>query len=160
MCRVSKLQREVSSVLRAMGVQHLMESFTQDQLFSIDIALPQERIAIEVDGPSHFSCNTLRPLGEMHARVALLQARGWRVLSVPYFAWVGLEQGGQRAYLADGLAQVRAGTSLHPTTWRTPHVERAMEERPAVGTPAAMCGGAPSDATPTPPPTMAAPATI
>ena len=46
-----------------------------------------ERIAVEADGPHHFTCNGLQPLGEMRARYRLLHARGWSVLSVPLLVW-------------------------------------------------------------------------
>lgn len=40
---------------------------------AVDIALPEEHIAIEVDGPHHFTSNTFRPLGEMYCRWVALQ---------------------------------------------------------------------------------------
>ena len=46
-----------------------------------------ERICIEVDGPHHFSTNTLRPSGENLARQRLLRARGWAVVSIPFCKW-------------------------------------------------------------------------
>ena len=48
-----------------------------------------ERIAFEVDGPHHFTANTLAVTGEMLARQKLLRARGWHVVSVPFFRWAG-----------------------------------------------------------------------
>ena len=48
-----------------------------------------ERIAFEVDGPHHFTANTLAVTGEMLARQKLLRARGWAVISVPFFHWAG-----------------------------------------------------------------------
>ena len=38
-----------------------------------------EKIALEVDGPHHFTVNTLQPLGETQARRKLLQVRDWTV---------------------------------------------------------------------------------
>lgn len=35
---------------------------------AVDIALPGERIAVEVDGPHHFTANTFKPMGEMYCR--------------------------------------------------------------------------------------------
>ena len=46
-----------------------------------------EKVAVEVDGPHHFTVNGQKPLGEMCARHRLLDVRGWSVLSVPYFVW-------------------------------------------------------------------------
>jgi hypothetical protein len=42
---------------------------------AVDIALPEERIALEVDGPHHFTANTFRPLGEMYCRWGQLGMR-------------------------------------------------------------------------------------
>lgn len=58
-----------------------------------------ERIAIEVDGPHHFTANTLQPLGELLARQKLLEARGWAVISVPFFQWSKLADDSRAAYL-------------------------------------------------------------
>lgn len=41
----------------------------------------------QVDGPHHFTANTHTPLGETAGRCRLLAARGWTVVSVPYFLW-------------------------------------------------------------------------
>ena len=59
----SPLQQDVSDVLQGMGIQHASEALTQDGLFSVDILLQQAQTAVEVDGTSHFACNTQRPLG-------------------------------------------------------------------------------------------------
>ena len=46
-----------------MGVQHENEGVTDDCLFSVDIMLRPARVAVEVDGPFHFTANTHQPLG-------------------------------------------------------------------------------------------------
>ena len=45
------------------------------------------KVAIEVDGPYHFSVNTNSPLGQTMIRRRLLRAVGWNVISVPFHAW-------------------------------------------------------------------------
>ena len=60
---ISRLHRDVSEALAAMGVQHENEGVTEDRLFSVDIMLRSARVAVEVDGPFHFTANTRRPLG-------------------------------------------------------------------------------------------------
>jgi very-short-patch-repair endonuclease len=45
------------------------------------------KVAIEVDGPFHFSVNTNSPLGQTMIRRRLLRAVGWTVISVPYHTW-------------------------------------------------------------------------
>jgi hypothetical protein len=44
-------------------------------------------IALEFDGPSHFTKGTLGPLGHTRLRDRLLSAMGRRVVSVPFFEW-------------------------------------------------------------------------
>lgn len=63
---ISKLHNDVSSCLHSMQIAHQNEYLTDDQLFSIDVAM-QGRvppIALEVDGPFHFTANTHLPLGK------------------------------------------------------------------------------------------------
>ncbi|KAK9831449.1 hypothetical protein WJX81_006122 [Elliptochloris bilobata] len=87
---VSQLQRDVARLLHSLGMPHELEALAADGLFSVDIALPGECIALEVDGPHHFTVNTRTPGGRMVARHRLLNAAGWAVISVPFFLWSGL----------------------------------------------------------------------
>ena len=63
--RVSVIQRDVSKVVAALQIEHQMEYLAEDGLFSIDIAIVSgdTNIAIEVDGPYHYTLNTHQPLG-------------------------------------------------------------------------------------------------
>ena len=66
-----------------------------------------ERVVVEVDGRSKFTLNKPHlPLGHLRLRRRLLGARGWRVVSVPFFEWehVGQDHVGQEEYLRDKLA--------------------------------------------------------
>ena len=93
---VSNGQREVGESLRRLGISHELEYTTADGLFSIDLAITDRRIALEFDGPSHFTTNTLEPLGHTRLRDRLLSAMGWRVVSIPFFEWDRLHQTEQR----------------------------------------------------------------
>ena len=60
----------------------------------VSVVLPSgAKVAVEADGPSHFSANCDRqglPLGKETATVLrdrLLQLSGWRVVSVPHWEW-------------------------------------------------------------------------
>ena len=98
---VSNGQREVGESLRRLGIPHELEYITSDGLFSIDLAIVDRRIALEFDGPSHFTRNTLEPLGHTRLRDRLLSAMGWHVVSIPFFEWGRLHQTEQRdAYVA------------------------------------------------------------
>jgi very-short-patch-repair endonuclease len=103
---VSNGQREVGESLRRLGVSHELECITADGLFSIDLAVVDRRIAIEFDGPLHFTKNTLEPLGHTRLRDRLLSAMGWKVISIPFFDWDRLQQPAQMdAYVKQRLSQ-------------------------------------------------------
>ena len=77
--------------------------------YSLDLSLRSYRVAVEVDGPSHFvRCREGKcvPNGPTLLKQRQLKAAGWRVVSVPFYEWAGLEPGEQRAYLARQLAAV------------------------------------------------------
>lgn len=52
----SRLERYVAEELRKRGytVEERSTNYTAGKQFEVDIALPKERIAIEIDGPTHF----------------------------------------------------------------------------------------------------------
>jgi very-short-patch-repair endonuclease len=106
---VSKGQLEVEESLRRLCVSHELEYITADGLFSIDLAVVDRRIALEFDGPSHFTRNTLEPLGHTRLRDRLLSAMGWHVVSIPFFDWDRLQRPEQMdAYVQQRLSQVLA----------------------------------------------------
>jgi hypothetical protein len=49
------------------------------------------QVIIEVDGPTHFSVNSRRPLGRTVARKLMIEGRGHIVRSIPYYEWCALE---------------------------------------------------------------------
>ncbi|GLC42995.1 hypothetical protein PLESTM_001410800 [Pleodorina starrii] len=97
--QVSYFQREVSEALNGLGLSHTVERLLDDGDFSIDLAVEVEvkveleveqhflRIAVEADGPWHFTSNSRQPLGTTLCRRRCLEARGWVVVSVPYWRW-------------------------------------------------------------------------
>jgi len=44
-------------------------------------------VALEVDGPSHYTRNTQSPVGRSTYRNRLLASRGWRVVVLPFYRW-------------------------------------------------------------------------
>ena len=94
---ISKLHHDVSANLEALSIPHSNEFLTEDQLFSIDIALQDQKVAIEVDGPFHFSANTHVQLGEyppsqLHCRgkessaIRNFLSKGWASQTLKSFA--------------------------------------------------------------------------
>ena len=76
--------------------------------YLVDLARPSERVAVEVDGPSHFLLPDHRgvrtPNGSTLLKRRLLERAGWRVIAVPFFEWDELRgEEAQRAYLRSRL---------------------------------------------------------
>ena len=97
---ISRLQRSVAAALAA--VQH---GFEEEHLeprtgYSLDLALPSSRVAVEVDGPSHFLLpdgrGVRKPNGPTLLKRRLLAAAGWRVISVPFYEWNGFATASER----------------------------------------------------------------
>jgi hypothetical protein len=63
-------------------------------------------------------------MGEMFTRATLLEARGWKVASVPFFRWAGVDDEGRRTLLANLLERVRTGLPAHPTQEVQGHGQR------------------------------------
>ncbi|CAI5977172.1 unnamed protein product [Closterium sp. NIES-65] len=149
--QVSGLQRDISCALHQMHLPHTLEY--RDGDYSIDLALllplaatestgsdstrsdyrRMERrvlkIAVEADGPSHFTISTSGmtteqqhqqhsqqhphqhnqqqqhvPLGPTRLKARLLRCRGWQVVQIPFFEWECLSDLHQKqTYLAARL---------------------------------------------------------
>jgi hypothetical protein len=109
----SKRQLDVLKVIKSLPEcsKATGELLTEDGFFSIDIALIRAdgtKVAIEVDGPTHFTSNDPKRMnGATMLRNRFLEARGWRVVSVPVEAWSGVPRGGKEQYLMDLLEAVQ-----------------------------------------------------
>ncbi len=108
----SRLQGQVFSSL--MDLQHCtrldlhvvpqQEVFTSDGLFSMDMlaVLSGRQLAIEVDGPQHFTYPDRLINGMTAFRNKALTARGYTVVSIPWFEWQALHTHAQRLAYLDG----------------------------------------------------------
>ena len=98
----SRFHNQVSTTLSKMGVVHHNEKDIGGQL--VDIAIDQDSVVLEVDGPHHYCRNNrLIMLGNYRLKQRLLEAQGWRVVHIPFYEWNDV-QGEQRAvYLEDKL---------------------------------------------------------
>jgi len=89
--RVSRLQNNVGMILSEVRKGFEEEFVDEHTSYSIDLALHSSRIAVEVDGPSHFiSCrNPSKQIlnGSTLFKRRLLTAAGWKVINLPYNKW-------------------------------------------------------------------------
>lgn len=107
---VSPLQKQVYKTIVDLGFQAVLEYDNEE--YSIDVAVPSLKIAIEVDGPVHFCWNKVERLtGPSKLKDRLLKQLGWSVVRVPYFAWSGPKHQKQ-AYIREQLVTVDAFNRL------------------------------------------------
>ena len=106
-----------------MGQQPELEALTDDGLFSIDIALPEEseqdgrlNTAVEVDGPQHYTSSGGKT-GSTQLREFLLEQRGWRVVSLPYFAIDAASTDTKLAAYLEGALHHHKPRKSFPTMW-------------------------------------------
>ncbi|EOD08830.1 hypothetical protein EMIHUDRAFT_311953 [Emiliania huxleyi CCMP1516] len=98
--RPSGLQRSVADALAAVRSGFEEEHLELRTGYSLDLALPSSRVAVEVDGPSHFLLpdgrGVRRPNGPTLLKRRLLAAADWRVISVPFYEWNGFATANER----------------------------------------------------------------
>eukprot|EP00899_Mesostigma_viride_P016482 jgi/Mesvir1/24835/Mv22073-RA.1 len=86
----SDLHLEVSKVLRGMAIDHENEVCYFHGLLYVDI-LVDGKVAVEVDGPSHFYQDSGAITAQTVFKKRLLEKGGFKVVSVPYYDWVRLK---------------------------------------------------------------------
>jgi hypothetical protein len=97
--QASRFQQEVFAALQALPEikwqqQPKMEQPTADMAYSIDIAavtVREVKLAIQVDGPWHFVSPGVMQDGPTRFITRSLVARGYTVVSIPYWEWRVLE---------------------------------------------------------------------
>ena len=108
--RTSRTQLEIfESIRRLPGCSDAVsEHLTEDGFFRIDIALQLnggQKLAIEVDGPTHFLSDGKTLNGSTGLRNRLLEKRGWKVISISVTEWQQLR--GKQGQVVGGNEQQR-----------------------------------------------------
>ena len=88
--RPSQLQSDVAREIRSHGAQVKEEYRCETSGYSIDALVTLNdgtRVAVEVDGPSHFLGRSQQPTGATLLKHRQLRSFGWRLEIVPYWEW-------------------------------------------------------------------------
>jgi len=105
----SQLQRDVSSMLRQMGWNHSFEHETAEG-FSLDLAQPESKLAVEVDGPSHYlkdlSSGENVVNGATRFKRRQLRSLGWTVAHVSFLDWDHKSKSERRQLVAAKLGDL------------------------------------------------------
>ncbi|KAI7839792.1 hypothetical protein COHA_006591 [Chlorella ohadii] len=103
---VTDFQRQVHEAVCALGVPCVLEH-SQAGEYSIDVAIPSHKIAVEVDGPVHFATNSRHLMGGTALKRRLLQRLGWQAVAVPFYDWWRLAPAQRGPYMRRKLQEAR-----------------------------------------------------
>ena len=107
--RPSHFQTDISTMLKQMGWNHSFEHETAEG-FSLDLAQPESKLAIEVDGPSHYLQDVTRGEnvvnGATSFKARLLRSFGWTVAHISFLDWSHKSDSERRQLVAAKLREL------------------------------------------------------
>ena len=119
--RPSQLQREVSTLMGQMGWVHSFEHETAEG-FSIDLAQPESKLAVEVDGPWHYlkdlSSGESVVNGATRFKMRQLRSFGWTVAHISFLDWSHKSESERRQLVAAKLGEL--GISVEDKSLASP----------------------------------------
>ncbi len=108
--QISTLQKEVFIILSKLK-PNLRQEYSIE-LFDVDIACPEEKWVVEVNGRSHYIPNTHELDGCTQFKMRLLEKMGYKVLTVPYWEWDNLSEEEEKESYLQILCQPVLKTQL------------------------------------------------
>jgi hypothetical protein len=142
--RVHKAVQAAAAKLTGLSERPEQEAVTADGLHRIDVLVVTATgvpVAIEVDGHHRFRLPDLQPTGTTQWRNRSLAARGYVVVSVPYWEWNKLSASGRVKYLEAKIQQELAqaastasfeapahAASLHPLLQNQPTLLARLDQ--------------------------------
>lgn len=87
----SSFQKEVARLLISTGLDWVREYVVDG--YTLDAVLVDKKVALEIDGPTHFSRNSGKPLGHTMLKRRYMASAGWNLVSLSHQEWEELRGG-------------------------------------------------------------------
>ncbi|KAA8549694.1 hypothetical protein F0562_001288 [Nyssa sinensis] len=87
----SSFQKDVARLLVSTGLDWVREYAVDG--YTLDAVLVDKKIALEIDGPTHFSRNSGAPLGHTMLKRRYISTAGWKLIYVSHEEWEELQGG-------------------------------------------------------------------
>ncbi|KAL4631767.1 hypothetical protein ACB092_04G002300 [Castanea dentata] len=106
----SSFQKQVARLLVSTGLDWVLEYVVDG--YTLDAVLVDKKVALEIDGPTHFSRNTGAPLGHTMLKRRYITAAGWKVYSLSNQEWDELQGSSEQLdYLREILKDHLGGSN-------------------------------------------------
>ncbi|KAK7292608.1 hypothetical protein RJT34_15459 [Clitoria ternatea] len=110
----SSFQKEVGRLLVSTGLEWVKEYVVDG--YTLDAVLVDKKVALEIDGPTHFSRNTGVPLGHTMLKRRYITAAGWKVVSLSYQEWEEFQGAFEQVEYLRGLLKEHVDEEYAKTT--------------------------------------------
>lgn len=106
---ITDSQQQLLDLALDLGYKAVPEALTADKTICVDVELvlsDGRRVALEFDGPWHYSVNVPHVLnGATYLRNAMLERRGYIVVGIPFYIFHGKGRQAQREYVTRRLIE-------------------------------------------------------
>ncbi|XP_009415028.2 RAP domain-containing protein, chloroplastic [Musa acuminata AAA Group] len=110
----SSFQKEVARLLVSTGLDWVKEYMVDG--YTLDAVLVEEKLAFEIDGPTHFSRNLGTPLGHTILKRRYIADAGWNLVSLSLQEWEELQGGFEQLEYLRRILGIDTVNELEETT--------------------------------------------